>query len=274
MIRIFLNAGRTVLAACLLVLPLAASALPKHSPYPGGIAVIDVGDAASAADIRFNKKRVLTVIENGRRYAIVGVPLDQSIGTASLTLADGSTVAFDVHEHGYREQHLTVAPGYVNPDPEASKRIAREQPLIASAIAGFSDAAPEGLQLAAPIPGSRSNSFGSRRFFNKEPRSPHRGMDISGGTGTPIHAPLAGTVVLADNFYFTGNAVFLDHGQGLISLYAHLDSIAVTQGDRVAQGELLGTVGATGRVTGAHLHFATYLNGTAVDPGLLLEPRE
>lgn len=274
MIRMLFNAGSTVIAVCLLALPLAASALPKHSPFPGGIAVIDVGDASSGTDIRFNDKRVLTVVENGRRYAVIGVPLDQTVGSASLTLADGSAVSFDIREHGYREQHLTVAPGYVNPDPEASKRIAREQPLIASAIAGFSEAAPEGLQLAAPIPGARSDSFGSRRFFNKEPRSPHRGMDISGGTGTPIRAPLAGTVVLADNFYFTGNAVFLDHGQGLISLYAHLDSIAVAQGDRVAQGELLGTVGATGRVTGAHLHFATYLNGTAVDPGLLLEPRE
>lgn len=260
--------------ALLLLLPLTASALPGSMAHPGGIAVIDIGSATTSGGISFNGKRVMSVVENGRRFAVVGIPLDQAAGIASVTLASGESVAFDVAPHGYREQHLTVAPGYVNPSTDSEERIAREQTQIARAVASFSDNGPDGLQLASPIPGTRSDSFGSRRFFNNEPRSPHRGMDISGGTGTAIHAPLAGTVVLAGDFYFTGNAVFLDHGQGLITLYAHLDRIAVSKGDRVDQGAVLGEVGATGRVTGPHLHFATYLNGTAVDPAALLEARD
>ncbi len=267
----------SVLVYCLALLPLlplVANAVPASAPHPGGVAVLDVGSATTAGRITFNGKRVMSVVENGRRFAIVGIPLDQAAGTAAVMLAGGESVAFDVVPHAYREQHLTVAPGYVNPSTDSQERIAREQKQIARAIEQFSDDGPDGLRLAAPIPGARSDSFGSRRFFNKQPRSPHRGMDISGGTGTTIHAPLAGTVVLAGDFYFTGNAVFLDHGQGLITLYAHLDRIAVSEGDRVRQGTVIGEVGATGRVTGPHLHFATYLNGTAVDPGTLLEARD
>ncbi|MGB5247494.1 MAG: peptidoglycan DD-metalloendopeptidase family protein [Woeseia sp.] len=259
----------------LLLVPALAFSLPQNAPRPGGIAVIALGDQANRPVVSFNDKPVLVTRHENNWVAIVGIPLEAAAGRASIAV-DGRPQPFEIAPHRYREQHLTVAPSYVNPDPVAIERIGRESALIAAAIATQSAAAPATVQLQAPIAGKRSDSFGSRRFFNKEPRSPHRGMDIAGPAGTAIHAPLAGKVILTGNFYFTGNAVFLDHGAGLITLYAHLHSIAVETGDTVKTGQLLGEVGATGRVTGAHLHFATYLNGTPVDPALLLvspEPR-
>lgn len=253
----------------LLLLPVFAVALPLHAPRPGGIAVLALGQQPVQPRVTYAGKPVMVMRQPDNWIAIVGIPLDAESGTASIDV-NGTELTFDITPHRYREQYLTVAPSYVNPDPVAVERIGRESAMIRKAIATRSDAAPATLQLLPPIKGKRSNSFGSRRFFNDEPRSPHRGMDISGTTGTAIHAPLAGTVILTGDFYFTGNAVFVDHGAGFITLYAHLDSIAVTTGDTVRTGQLLGTVGATGRVTGAHLHFATYLNGTPVDPALLL----
>lgn len=255
----------------LLMLPVFAAALPKHSPWPGGIAVIEVGTGLAAPDVRMAGKPVLTIQQDGSWYAVAGLPLSSSEGEAELTV-NGERQSFNVTTHAYREQHLTVAPSYVNPSEEAMQRIASEQQKINAAIAHYSAMPVTQVLLQAPVPGRRSDSFGSRRFFNNEPRSPHRGMDLSGKHGTEIIAPLTGEVILTGDFYFTGNAVFIDHGQGLITLYAHLERIDVSEGQRLTAGELIGTVGATGRVTGPHLHFATYLNGTPVDPALLLTP--
>ncbi len=262
-----------LLLPALLALPLVAFALPPHDPRPGGIAVVDLGPRASRPSASFGDKPVMTVEQDGRWYAVVGIPLGAATGSAELVVAgEAGPRIFDVEAHRYREQHLTVAPSYVNPGAEALERIRRERSRIGAAIAQFSASPPAGFVLQPPAPGARSDSFGSRRFFNNEPRSPHRGMDISGQRGTPVVAPLAGTVIERDDFYFTGNAVFVDHGQGLVTLYAHLDSIDVEAGQCVAAGQRLGSIGSTGRVTGPHLHFATYLNGTAVDPRLLLLP--
>lgn len=257
------------LALLLLGVPLVAAALPVSAPRPGGIAVLALGESAKAPEVTFAGRPVLTISRDGHWHAVVGLPLDLSPGEATV-LVDGEPRTIAVEPHGYREQHLTVQPSYVNPSAEALERIRREQRQVAAAIAHRSGTPPDGVLLAPPVPGSRSDSFGSRRFFNGEPRSPHRGMDLSGAEGTPVVAPRDGTVILAGDFYFTGKALFVDHGQGFVTLYAHLSRVDVAEGDRVAAGETLGAVGATGRVTGPHLHFATYLNGTPVDPALLL----
>ena len=150
------------------------------------------------------------------------------------------------------------------------KRIARERKIIDAALSRFTDVPVDTIRMLAPVDGRRSSSFGLRRFFNDEPRAPHKGMDIAAVEGTPIRTPLAGVVAATGDYYFNGNTVIVDHGQGLISLYCHLSEIGVAEGDELSAGEMLGKVGKTGRVTGAHLHFGTYLNGTAVDPAILL----
>ena len=179
---------------------------------------------------------------------------------------------FDVVEHAYREQRLTVKnKAYVTPSSEQLERIGRERKIIDAALGNFRDVAADDVTLAAPVAGRRSSSFGLRRFFNDQPRSPHKGMDIAAAAGTPITAPREGIVTATGAYYFNGNTVILDHGQGYVTMYCHLNEIAVTEGQELTPGEILGAVGATGRVTGPHLHFGTYLNGTAVDPELLLQ---
>ncbi len=174
-------------------------------------------------------------------------------------------------EHGYAEQRLTVKnQSYVTPDQAQLDRIGRERKIIDGALNNFRDVPVSGIELAAPVEGPRSSSFGKRRFFNDQPRAPHKGMDIAAAQGAPIKAPRAGIVTATGDYFFNGNTVLLDHGQGYVTMYCHLSEIAVEEGQAVVTGEAIGAVGATGRVTGPHLHFGTYLNGTAVDPAIVL----
>ena len=137
------------------------------------------------------------------------------------------------------------------------------------ALAGFAADPPATLRLAQPVPGPRSSSFGLRRVFNGESRKPHSGMDIAAPTGTPIKAPLAGRVVDVGTYFFNGNNVIIDHGQGLMTMYCHLSKIRVEVGQELQAGEVLGDVGATGRVTGPHLHWGVILNGAIGGPGIV-----
>ena len=256
------------------VLPvMTATAAPDHSPWPGGIAVIDVGPAEAPRPIvEFDERRVLVTKHGDRWMAAVGIPLDAPTGELAIRVNTARDIAFEVRDHAYREQRLTVKnKKYVTPDEAQLERIGRERALIDAALGAWRDVDVSGLALAAPVNGRRSSSFGLRRFFNDQPRAPHKGMDIAAPEGTVIAAPGAGIVTATGDYFFNGKTVIIDHGQGFVTMYCHLSELGVNEGQQVGTGDLVGAVGATGRVTGPHLHFGTYLNGTAVDPALLLQ---
>ena len=248
-----------------------ALAAPEHARRPGGVAIVDIGDAAEAMPAAtWNDRPVLVMRDGGRWRAVVGIPLDTEPGALSVTVA-GEERTVPVVSHSYAEQRLTVKnQSYVTPDQAQLDRIGKERKIIDASLNAFREVPVDGVALEAPVDGKRSSSFGLRRFFNDQPRAPHKGMDIAAGSGTPIKAPRAGVVSATGDYFFNGNTVILDHGQGYVTMYCHLSEIAVEEGQELAPGDILGAVGATGRVTGPHLHFGTYLNGTAVDPAILL----
>lgn len=253
----------------------SAVSIPATSPVPGGIAVIDVGDCPDPAPrVEFQGHRVMVLREGRQWRALVGIPLATDVGSHTIAVSIGDApprhVAFEVKPKKYASQHLKVPDRQVDLSKEDLARVDSERPRIDAALEHWSDAALASLQLKQPVPGPRSSSFGLRRFFNKQSRNPHSGMDIAADAGTPIRAPAPGTVVETGDFFFNGGTVFIDHGRGLVTMYCHLSTIDVKPGQRVDIDEVIGKVGATGRVTGAHLHWGVSLNRAFVDPALFL----
>lgn len=272
-----INTLRSLLASCLLYLPSAlALQLPENHPVPGGIAVIDLKDHGDIAKATFNHKPVMLVTDDqGIPAALVGLPLGTKPGEHRLVIKDkgGKThnITFEVTGREYEKQYITLKnKRMVNPEKRDMKRIGQEQQRIRKALADWSPETPETLQLALPVKGPVSSTFGLRRFFNNQPRKPHSGLDLAAPEGTPVQAPAAGRIVDTGNFFFNGNTVFIEHGQGLVTMYCHLSRIDVKPGQQVRRGDIIGAVGKTGRVTGAHLHWSVSLNDARIDPAYLL----
>jgi murein DD-endopeptidase MepM/ murein hydrolase activator NlpD len=251
------------------------SNLPTALSVPGGVAILEVpGEPSKPPVVTFEGNRVM-VIPNGQGWrAIVGIPLAREPGTAKVEIRSGNatlTQGFTIEGKAYATQRLKVAPKHVDLSPDNAARVAEEQPRIREAVGTFSTLLPSTLRLESPVRGPRSSSFGLRRVFNNQPRNPHSGMDIAAPVGTPVYAPAPGKVIEVGDFFFNGKSVFIDHGQGLVTLYCHLSDIGVTPGAEVKTGEKIGEVGATGRVTGPHLHWGVALNRAFVDPALFLD---
>jgi murein DD-endopeptidase MepM/ murein hydrolase activator NlpD len=297
-IRPYLRGLRCMtLAGLLTCVTLPAYSLPRHAPFPGGVAVIEVPSETLAA--RFKDKPILLVVEDDVHYAIVGLSLKTKPGEYYLHLeltiesaADAELISetvppiavpstpsptpavarlsFDVADKTYPVQRLTIPNDRkVNPYAQDMTRIRQERQDMDVAFAHFQDEAVQ-VDFSLPTAGRASSSFGSRRILNDQPRSPHSGMDIAAVTGTPILSPSAGMVVAQGDYFFNGNTVLVDHGQGLVTMYCHLSEISVQVGDKLDQGMLIGKVGQTGRVTGPHLHWSVSLNNARVDPALFL----
>ncbi len=268
----------------LLTAPLSASAAgedsfsgdwPKASAVPGGVVFLDLPASDQAPVATFNDRKLMVLRTASGWRAVLGLALAQSPGNIKIEVLQAgrkSQRSMAIAGKKYAAQYLKVAPKQVDLSAEDAARVEREQIKIRAALATFTAAPPATLRLQVPLAGPRSSSFGLRRFFNKQPRNPHSGMDIAAATGTPVVAPLAGVVVDTGEYFFNGNNIIVDHGQGLVTMYCHLSAIDVSLGQKVAAGDLLGKVGATGRVTGPHLHFGVTLNRTMVDPALFLPP--
>jgi len=264
---------RPVLLILLLFFLVPAGAAPRQSLVPGGVAVIGLGQD-NPLDYRFRGKRVLITPIKGVPSALVGLPLNLKPGEHFIEARGNGQVHkkfFKVNSKEYTTQHITITDKRkVNPYASDMERILAEKKRKQKARDHYSQA-PVDVDFLLPVQGVRSGSFGRRRVFNGQPRNPHSGMDIAADTGTPIRSPSAGTVIELGDFFFSGNLVYIDHGQGLISMFAHLSEIDVKLGQRVKKGQVVGKVGATGRVTGPHLHWSLGLNGTWIDPALFID---
>jgi murein DD-endopeptidase MepM/ murein hydrolase activator NlpD len=246
-----------------------------HTPVPGGIAAIRLPADADPASVRYEQRRVLITRRDGDTYAVVGLALDAKPGMHYLKAKTRASkplrLSFQISDKSYETQHITIEDKRkVNPEKHDLERINREQKQIGAALRHWSDSPTVTLDFLKPVDGMLSSPFGLRRYFNEQPRKPHSGLDIAAGEGAPVRAPAAGIVIDAGDFFFNGNTVFIDHGQGLITMYCHMSRIDVKPGQRVAAGEVIGAVGKTGRVTGPHLHWSVSLNDARVDPLLFL----
>jgi murein DD-endopeptidase MepM/ murein hydrolase activator NlpD len=253
----------------------SAGSLQKAAAVPGGVAVVKIGPAPKKPTAWLNGNRVLVTGNENEWSAVVGIALEARAGDKlglAVQAVDGTiaTVRVAIGTKQYATQRLTVKPGQVDLSPEDLARYETERTHLGEIRKTFTETAPDSLELTQPCEGERSNTFGQRRIFNSQSRNPHNGMDIPAPDGSPVVAAGEATVIDVGNYFFSGNTVILDHGSGLLTLYAHLSAVEVAPGDRVGTGARIGRVGATGRVTGPHLHFSVFLNSVAVDPGIFL----
>ena len=270
-----------VVAATLLIsiaarAPAIEIALASRSLQPGELVVVTASFASPPSKVRvsaFGKEWPTFTIGGTDVRALVGIHLEQPAGSYQLVVdatVDSSPVretrALVVQRKMFATRTLRVAPDFVDPPAALGERIASEARRIRDA---YAHSAPERLWQSAfvrPVPQVESSGFGRRSVYNGKPRNRHTGTDFASPAGTAIKAPNSGRIALADELYFTGTTVIIDHGLGLISMLAHLSALDVGEGDRVEAGQIIGRVGATGRVTGPHLHWALRVSGATVDP--------
>jgi murein DD-endopeptidase MepM/ murein hydrolase activator NlpD len=255
-------------------LPPSLRSLRDMPAVPGGIAWISLPiTSPTPPRIWYQQKPVLVLRDEQQWVALVGIPLLVQPGVHHVVDSQHNNYAFTVYNKQYPVQYVKINQrNFVNPNPEELQRIQYESKLIATALATPWRATTYfPLPLKQPIQGQLSSSFGSRRYFNGQPRKPHSGLDIAAPLGTPVLAPSPGQVVNTGNYFFTGNTVLIDHGQGIVTLYGHLNQIKVIEGQTVETGQIIGTVGKTGRATGPHLHWGVSLNQAMINPRLVMQ---
>ena len=250
---------------------------PTINPVPGGIAIVDLGnDFTTSKKAFFEKKRVLVKKSEAGWQAVVGLPLKIKVGKHRISVIDKDStktyVSFLVKNKEYETRHITIKnKRMVSPTKKDIERHYKEKPLIIAALKEWNENNHVQMDFKSPVKGRFSSQFGLKRIYNNQKRiRRHTGLDIAAPVGTKISSPANGRVIRTGSYFFTGNTVFIDHGQGLVTMYCHLNKTNVKPGQQLLQGENIGTVGMTGRVSGPHLHWVVSLNNTKVDPKLFL----
>lgn len=255
----------------------AQAALPRAANVPGGVALVNLGPAAAGSSpprAWLGEQQVLVTAAAGQWVAVVGLALDTTPGSHALRVAAGDTarsVSFSVNGKDYPEQRITLKDSSkVQLSASDLARVEGEIAAIQGIKRHWRDADDTDTGFVLPAEGRLTGRFGVRRFFNGEARSPHAGFDIATPRGTAVKANAHGMVLAAGDYFFNGQTVFVDHGNGLISMYCHLERIDVQVGEAISKGQRLGRSGMTGRASGPHLHWSVILNGAMVDPQLFV----
>jgi murein DD-endopeptidase MepM/ murein hydrolase activator NlpD len=248
-----------------------AHALPRDARVPGGVAVISLKETSETAPQVFsNGARVWVTRGAGNQWnAMVGIALSARPGEHAITV-NGRSETFTLRDKKYPVQKLTLNKAMVDPPKEVMERIERESKHLASVRSTFREQSNTNANFLLPALGRLSSRYGVARVLNGQPRSPHAGLDVAIPTGTPITAPGDGVVLDADDYYFCGKSLLIDHGNGLITMHCHLSEFVAKVGESVKQGQRVALSGGTGRATGPHLHWSVYLNGVSVEPELFL----
>ena len=268
----------TALALVQATAPIEISARTR-SLRPGEVVVLTIAglEVSDAVRVRAFDHDVAVYRDGATWRAVVGVDLDVTPGDYRVTAESsvGANAALGTHDlrivsRSFRTRRLTVDEALVTPPASAQPRIERESALLAATWRSSATGRLWTAPFMRPVPQAANSAFGTRSIFNGKPRTPHSGADFLSPAGTPIGAPNAGRIAVARNLYFSGNTVIIDHGLGMFSMLAHLSAIDVREGALVTPGQRIGLVGATGRVTGPHLHWAVRVGEARVDPLSLL----
>ena len=245
----------------------------KASSYPGGVVTCEIGKVTSKPDLKFNGNRVAVIHKKNLWYAVVGIPLSYQVGDSVVIHGEHESYVCErpIEDDDYGVERLHVERKHVTLSQADLDRHKIEKAYIDEVKRTFTDADIDGFELSVPVGGRISPTFGFKRFFNGKLRTPHKGMDIAAPIGAPVVAARSGRIIDVGNYFFSGNMIVIDHGQGFLTLYAHLSTVEVAVGQPVFSGTLIGKVGMSGRVTGPHLHFGVILNGEAVNPSLFIK---
>jgi hypothetical protein len=260
--------------------PVVSVEVAARSVQPGELVLMTLTTAAPTDTVRvraFERAHRPFRVDDRVWQVLVGIDLDVRPGAHPVVIRPGApldsasvTHQLVVAPKSFPTRRLTVDEAFVNPPATVTARIEREAAELARVWRSSAATRLWSDRFVRPVPQPANSRFGSRSVLNGQPRSPHGGADFASPAGTPVKAPNAGKVVLAGDLYFTGGTVVVDHGLGLMSLFAHLSRIDVEPGAFVERGAVVGAVGATGRVTGPHLHWTLRASGARVDPLSLL----
>lgn len=256
-----------------------AGALPRESRVPGGVALLRVGDATEPRPAVSRDGVPVWVSRQATQWvAAVGLPLSLQPGEQQVevrsTNGAARTITFTVKPKRYPVQHVTLRDqAMVEPPADVMARIERESAHLKVVRSQWRETAATDAAFVQPARGRLSGRFGGSRVLNGKPRAPHAGLDVAVMTGTAVLAPADGVILDIGDYYFCGKTMFIDHGNGLLSLFCHLSEWDARVGDSVRKGQAVARSGATGRASGPHLHWSVYLNGTSVEPELFLPAR-